>query len=146
MASAVPIEKPETLRVQYCRCYAFGCKCKIVAIRGRSIGWLAVGDIPKPLYRVPFFVFASCIRLFFMGSLHVSAFYLYFLGFAFMLLFFCCVLFPFLSFCRFCLVLLLFFSFSLDLCKCSSDLVLSCRPRTIGLATASIIVLGVVEA
>ena len=30
----MPIEKPETLRVRSCRCYAFGCKCEIVAILG----------------------------------------------------------------------------------------------------------------
>ena len=38
----VPIEKPETLRVRSCGCYAFGCNCEIVAIRGgyrKARGW-----------------------------------------------------------------------------------------------------------
>ena len=46
--------KPETLRVRCCRCYAFGCKCEKVVIRG-VIGWLAAGSIPNSLYRVPLF-------------------------------------------------------------------------------------------
>ena len=36
------LKKPETLRVQSCRCYAFGCKCEIVAIGGghrMARGW-----------------------------------------------------------------------------------------------------------
>ena len=49
----------------------------------------------------------------------------------------------FLSFCRFCLVFVVFFSLSLELCRCSSDLFLSSRPRT-GLVTTHI-TLGMVE-
>ena len=58
-ASTVPTEEPATLNVwgNHCGCYAFGCKCEIVAIRG-SIGWLAVYSY---LSSVPFFyLFLAC--------------------------------------------------------------------------------------
>ena len=47
-----------------------------------------------------------------------------------------CILLLFFSFCRFCFVSLFIYLFllSLELCRCSSDLFLSSRPRT-GLAT-----------
>ena len=78
------------------------------------------------------FVYAPCIRLFyFIGSLRVSASYLFFLAY-FVLIF---LNFNFLSF--------LSFLPSMELCKCYSDLFLSSRPRA-RLATAYLI--GMVEA
>ena len=60
-ASTVAMEKPETPRVYgvSCRCYAFGCKCEIVAIRGgyrMARGWR---HTKNSLYRVPFYHFLA---------------------------------------------------------------------------------------
>ena len=106
----MPIEKPETLRVRSCRCYAFGC---MVTNPGRvSDGSRMALTIPNSLYRVPLFLF------FFWHVL--------------------CVIGSFL-FIVFVLFLFLVFMLSLELCRCSSDLFLSSRPRT-GLATTYITV------
>ena len=88
---------------------------------GEGIGWLAAGIIPNSLYRVPFFylflasVFCFCSVLFVVSVLFRHVFVFDF---------------------DFALVGAL-------LCRCSSDLFLSSRPRT-GLATTYIT--GSVEA
>ena len=81
-----------------------------------GIGWLAAGTILNSLYRVPlFYLFLACVICY-------------------------C---PFL-FGVFVLFFVVFFLLSLELCRCSSDLFLSSRPRT-GLATTYLL-LGMVEA
>ena len=93
------IEKPETLRVRSCRCYAFRCKCEIVAIWG-GIGWLAAWRYTK---------------LSLLSALLPS-----FSGMRFVLLL--------LSFCRSCFIFIFVFVFvsmlSLELCRCRSDILL----------------------
>ena len=70
----------------------------------------------------------------------LSALLLFFFGMCFVLLF--------LSFCRFCFVFYFVTMFSLELCRCSSDIFLSSRPRITGLTTTYYycILLGMVEA
>ena len=128
----------------YNRCYAFGCKSEVVAIRG---GYQMAHDweyTKSSLASAPFGVarmrvllqsigYAPRICFYFMGYLHVSAPYLSFPVFLYLS---CSVLFPFfLSFLYFVFVLV--FMLSLELCRSSSDIFLSSRPRT-GLATTYI--------
>ena len=77
---------------------------------GGGIGWLAAGTISNSLYRVPFFyLFLARVLC------HCSFLFVVYVFF-------------------FCFVFLLS---SLELCRCSSDIFLSSRPRT-GLATTYI--------
>ena len=59
-----------------CKCYSFGYKCAIVAIRGGGIGWLAAGDIVVPPYcsECSFVLRACAMHPFYLfyGSLRVS--------------------------------------------------------------------------
>ena len=141
MASGVPIEKPAALRVRCCRCYAFGYKCEIVAIRGGGgTGRLVMGGIPNSLFRFPFFVLRHAyvfISKTLIAYLHPTySFWCLLLCYCF-----CFVLFYFFSslFCRFCLVFIIFNinMLSLDRCRCPSEMFLSSRPRT-GLTTSCV--------
>ena len=81
-----------------------------------SIGWLAAGTIPNSL--------SSALLLSFSGI---------------------CILLLFLFLSFFCFVFVLFFLLSLELCRCSSDLFLSSRQRTLVLDWQPRILLGMVE-
>ena len=136
------IEKPETLRVRCCRCYAaFECKCEIDAIRGGvSDGSLYRGwrygklSLTSARLRVApgiiIHIVIHIIRFLFDGFparlciLPINHFWYLLLCFTAVLL--CLFVFPF-----FFLSFLPFFSCSFFLC---SDISLSSRPRT-GLAT-----------
>ena len=95
--------------------------CLGVRLRsGEGIGWLAAGTVPNSLYRVPFsYLFLACALCYCSFLFVVSVLFLIkrFLSFVFI--------------------------FSLNLCRCSSDLFLSSRPRT-GLTTTY--TTGMVEA
>ena len=66
------------LRVQCCRCYAFGYKCKIVAIRGGvSYMRMACNWQYTKLYRVPFFVLLLPCYARVLWLRHTSVFILY---------------------------------------------------------------------
>ena len=87
---------------------------------GEGIGWLAAGIMPNSLYRVPFFYLFLAYVFFYCSFLFVVS-----------------VLFRYLF--LFCFLFLL----SLELCRCSSQLFLSSRPRT-GLVTT--LLLGTIKA
>ena len=75
----------------------------MVAVRGGGFGWLAAGTIPNSLYRVPFFyIILACVFCY--------------CSFLFVVLF--------------CFAVFFFCSRTLELCRCSSNLFLSSRPRT----------------
>ena len=148
MGSAAPVGKPgKTLRIRCCcTCYALGYTCEVVAIRGgyrMAHGWRYTKPslASAPLRRV-----YAMHWVYLVGSLRASPSYLCYIFWR-LFVFFCpfCCCFISLSFCRFCLVFV--FMLSLELCRCSSDISLSSRPRSTGLATAySSISLGMVEA
>ena len=104
----VPLVKTETLRVQS---VVDATRLGAWLRSEEGIGWLAASTIPNSLYRVPFFyLFLACVS------------YFVFVPFFSSFLFFCCVF--------------LWSRWSF-LCRCSSDIFLSSRPRT-GLATTYI--------
>ena len=135
MASAAPVGKPgKTLRIRCCcTCYALLVyTCEVVAIQGEyrmARGWPST----KPsVARAPLRRVCATHSVCLVGSLRASASHLYFLAFVCNFCLFCCY-FISLSFCRVCLVFVLMLS--LELCRCSSDISLSSRPRSTGLAT-----------
>ena len=86
---------------------------------GEGIGWLAAGTVPNSLYRVPSYLF---------------------LAYA---LCYCCFLFVVSVFLRKRFSSCFVFILSLKLCRCSSDIFLSSRPRTVLTTTY---ITGMVEA
>ena len=88
---------------------------------GEAIGWLAAGTMPNSVYQVSLsYLFLACA----LCCCYIVHFFL-----------------SFLSFVLFCFVLML----SLELCRCSSDLFLSSRPRTVPDWQPRILLMGMVE-